>query len=304
VTARNAQNGIGLFGARASYLGDNDVSENSGWGIHLWRASHNVIVRNRAHHNVRCESPVYRRGCDSAGILLRHQSDSNLVADNDLTWSGDGFFLSGQQGMVRASAGNVVLRNDASFAYHNGFESTFSPGNVFVENRADSADYGFWLGYSTGNIVHGNTVLGSRRTGIAIEHGSSNTISKNVIMGGRIGIQLFIRDAGGPASRDYLVSDNVLGDLEVGITLEQTRGVRMRGNTFDGVEEGIVADSAARDAQVTGNLFLRAQRWFINAPELTAGSNFWATRTAEEAMARVKGRITVTPWFPASALGY
>ena len=54
VTARNGQNGIGLFGARGSYVGDNDVSENSGWGIHLWRASHNVIVRNRAHHNVRC----------------------------------------------------------------------------------------------------------------------------------------------------------------------------------------------------------------------------------------------------------
>jgi parallel beta-helix repeat protein len=304
VTARNGQNGIGLFGARGSYVGDNDVSENSGWGIHLWRAAHNVIVRNRAHHNVRCESPVYRRGCDSAGILLREQSDSNLVADNNLTWSGDGFFLSGQQGLVRPSAGNVVLRNDASFAYHNGFESTFSPGNVFIENRADSADYGFWLGYSTGTTVTGNTVLGSRRVGIAIEHGSANTISQNVIMGGQAGIQLFIRDTAGPASRDYLVSENVLSDLARGVVLEKTAGVRVRGNTFDGVGEGLVADSMARDAQVTGNLFLRAQRWFITAPELTAGSNYWATKSAAEALARVNGRITVVPWLPASALGY
>lgn len=304
VTARNGQNGIGLFGARGSYVGDNDVSENSGWGIHLWRASHNVIVRNRAHHNVRCESPLYRRGCDSAGILLREQSDSNLIADNNLTWSGDGFFLSGQQGLVRPSAGNVVLRNDASFAYHNGFESTFSPGNVFVENRADSADYGFWLGYSTGTTVTGNTVLGSRRVGVAIEHGSANTISQNVIMGGQTGIQLFMRDTAGPASRDYLVSENVLSDLARGVVLEKTAGARIRGNTFDGVGEGIVADSVARDAQVTGNLFLRAQRWFISAPDMTAGSNYWATRTAEEARARVNGRITIVPWLPASALGY
>jgi parallel beta-helix repeat protein len=124
------------------------------------------------------------------------------------------------------------------------------------------------------------------------------------VIGRPAGIQLFIRDTAGPASRDYLVSDNVLADLARGIVLERSAGVRIRGNTFDGVGEGIVADSAARDAQVTGNLFLRAQRWFISAPELTAGSNYWATRTAEEARARVNGRITVVPWFPASALGY
>jgi parallel beta-helix repeat protein len=304
VTARNGQNGIGLFGARSGYVGDNDVSENSGWGIHLWRASHNVIVRNRAHHNVRCESPVYRRGCDSAGILLREQSDSNLIADNRLTWSGDGFFLSGHRPQLRPSVGNVVLRNDASFAYHNGFEATFSPGNVFVENRADSADYGFWLGYSTGTTVHGNTILGSRQAGIAVEHGSANTISDNVIIGGQVGIHLFAADTTGPASRDYLVSDNVLAELDRGVVLERTTGARVRGNTFDGVGEGLVADSAARDAQVTGNLFLRAQQWFISAPELTAGSNFWATRTVEEARARVNGKITILPWLPASALGY
>ena len=67
VSARHAQNGIGLIGATASYIADNDVSENSGWGIHLWASSRNVVVRNQAHHNVRCESPAYRRGCDSAG---------------------------------------------------------------------------------------------------------------------------------------------------------------------------------------------------------------------------------------------
>src|SRR5690606_10712334 len=39
ITANSAQNGIGLFEARESFIADNDVSNNSGWGIHLWRSS-------------------------------------------------------------------------------------------------------------------------------------------------------------------------------------------------------------------------------------------------------------------------
>ena len=304
VSARQAQNGIGLIEARGSYVADNDVSANSGWGIHLWASSHNVLVRNEAHHNVRCESPVYRRGCDSAGILLRERSDSNLVADNDLTWSGDGFFLSGQPGYVRPSQGNMVLRNDGSSAYHNAFESTFSHGNVFLENRADSADYGFWLGYSTGNTVQGNIVLGSRSVGIAIEHGSSNRLLSNVVMGGKAGIQLFIRDPAGPQSRDYVIDDNVIAGVDRALVLEHTVHARVRGNTFDDLNEALVADSAGRGTQVSGNIFLRAQRWFIVAPALVAGSNYWATASEADAARRVSGEIVVTPWFPASMAGY
>jgi len=304
ILAKNAQNGIGLINARGSYIADNDVSNNSGWGVHLWASSQNVIVRNEAHHNVRCESPAYRRGCDSAGILLREQSDSNLVADNDITWSGDGFFLSGQPGYVRPSQGNMVLRNDGSSAYHNAFESTFSHGNVFLENRADSSDYGFWLGYSTGTTVQGNIVLGSRSVGIAIEHGSANRLLSNVVMGGKTGIRLFIRDSAGPVSRDYVIDDNVIAGVGRGISLERTAHARVRGNTFDNLDEGLVADSTGREAQVSGNVFLRAQRWFIVAPSLVAGSNYWATATEADAVRRVQGDIIVTPWFPASAAGY
>jgi parallel beta-helix repeat protein len=304
VSARHAQNGIGLIDARATYVADNDVSENSGWGIHLWASPQNVIVRNQADHNVRCESPAYRRGCDSAGILLRELSDSNLVADNDMTWSGDGFFLSGQPEFVRPSRGNMVLRNDGSSAYHNAFESTFSPGNVFLENRADSSDYGFWLGYSTGTTIQGNIVLGSRSVGIAIEHGSANRLLSNIVMGGKTGIKLFTRDSAGPASRDYVIDDNVIAEVARGLVLERTAHARVRGNTFDGLDEGLVADSTARDAQVTGNVFLRVQRWFIVAPALTAGSNYWATATEAEAVARVRGAVVVIPWFPASITGY
>jgi parallel beta-helix repeat protein len=304
VVARSAQNGIGLFNVRNAYLADNDVSRNSGWGIHLWKSSRNTIVRNQAAENVRCESKTYSRGCDSAALLLRQQSDSNTISDNDLTRSGDGFFLSGHRPLVQPSVGNLVFRNDASGAYHNAFESTFSWNNQFVDNRADSSDYGFWLGYSSANSVRGNTIVGSRSAAIAIEHGRENAISANVVIGGRIGIHLFAPQADGDASRGYRVDDNTLAKLEQAVVLENTTRVRLRGNLFDGVTEGLVVDGAGRDTEVVGNVFLRASRSFVRAPELTAGHNFWGTSTPEAAAAKVSGNVTITPWRSATDAGY
>ena len=53
-----------------------------------------------------------------------------------------------------------------------------------------------------------------------------------------------------------------------------------------------------------GNVFLRAARWFIDAPDLVAGGNYWATADASRAAAQVRGRVSVLPWKPASAAGY
>jgi parallel beta-helix repeat protein len=304
VTARRAQNGIGLFGARGTYLADNDVSDNSGWGIHLWRASHSTIVRNRAHHNVRCETPAYSRGCDSAALLLREQSDSNVVADNDLRYSGDGFFLSGHRPRVKPSVGNLVVRNDATGSPHNAFESTFSWGNSFIDNRADSSGYGFWLGYSSNNVVRGNSIIGARQAGIAIEHGSDNTVAANVIIGGPVGIHLFAPNQGHEPSRGYRVDDNLLARTGRGVVLEATSRAQLRGNVFDGVVDGIVVDSAASGVVVLQNVFLRASGSFITAPRLDAGHNYWATPDADSAEKAVRGKVTIKPWQPAAAAGY
>lgn len=304
VVARGAQNGIGLFGARGSHIADNDVSENTGWGIHLWRSAQNTIVRNRAHHNARCETPAYSRGCDSAALLLREQSDSNLVADNDLRYSGDGFFLSGHRPQLKPSVGNVVIRNDATGAYHNAFESTFSWGNSFIENRADSSAYGFWLGYSAGTLVRGNTILGSKRAAIAIEHGTDNALAANVIIGAPVGIHLWAPIRGGQASRGYRVDDNLIAQAEQGIVLEQTTRAQLRGNVFDGVGDGLVADSAGGRTVLLHNVFLRASGSFVTAPELDAGHNFWATPDADSAEKAVKGKVNVKPWRAAADAGY
>ncbi len=304
VIARGSQNGIGLFDTRESWVADNDVSGNSGWGIHLWQSARNTIVRNVANHNVRCESASYRRGCDSAALLLRQESDSNLIADNDLSWSGDGFFLSGQRPQLLPSLGNMVIRNDAAHAWHNAFEATFSAWNTFLENRADSADYGFWLGYSRGSVVRGNIILGTRSAGIAIEHGGENELAENTIIGGDIGVHLFAPRVGDETSTDYRVDDNTIAKVRQGIVLEQTTRARLRGNLFDGVEDAVVADSAASGSELSSNVFLSARRWLIDAVSLDAGSNFWGQTDAEAVRRQLRGRVNLLPFRPARDAGY
>jgi parallel beta-helix repeat protein len=304
VIARDAQNGIMLSSVRRSQLLDNDVSDNSGWGISLWRSSRNALLRNRATHNVRCEGDSYSRGCDSAALLIRQRSDSNVIADNDLRWSGDGFFLSGHQPGLEPSVGNLVIRNDASHAYHNAFEATWSWGTTFLENRADSSAYGFWLGYSTGAIVRGNTAIGSREVAIAIEHGSDNEIAGNILIGGKDGIRLFTSSPSGPPSRGYRVDDNTVSRFGRGLVLQGTTQARVRGNVFDGDNESLVADVAARDAVVQGNIFLRPGRFYVIAPELNAGGNFWGSASEEATGEKVSGNVVLAPWSSASSAGY
>lgn len=304
VVARGSQNGIGLFESREAWVADNDVSQNSGWGIHLWKSSRNTIVRNNASRNARCESRSYSRGCDSAAILLREASDSNLIGDNDLTWSGDGFFLSGHRPMVGPSIANLVYRNDASHAYHNAFEATFSSWNVFLENHADSAAYGFWLGYSRGSTVRGNIILGSSEAAIAIEHGGENAISENTIIGGAVGIRLFAPDPEGESSTFYRVDDNTIAKVGRGVVLEQTTRVKLRGNLFDGVEDALVVDSAGADTELAGNVFLQARRWLIDAVQLDAGGNYWGARDPATVSRQLRGRVTIQPFLQARDAGY
>jgi parallel beta-helix repeat protein len=301
VSAKGAQNGIALVEARETYLADNDVSGNSGWGIHLYRASRNIIARNAAAHTVRCPSS---NDCGAAAILVREGSDSNTIFENNLTASSIGLLLTGQPPFTRASVGNLIYRNDASKAGESGFVAAFGWATTFLENRADSAVNGFRLDHLNGSTLRGNTVIGARSTAILAEHGRDNTIESNTLVDARVGILVAAPRPGKAKSSGYRIDDNVVGGAEQGIVLQATTGSRVRGNLFDGVGDGLLVDGAGHATEVTGNVFLRARGWFIEAPDLAAGGNFWATADAAAASARVKGRISVLPWRSATAAGY
>ncbi len=302
VTARGSQNGISLLEARESYLADNDVSGNSGWGIQLWRASRNVIVRNLADHTVRCAPPA--ADCGAAAILIREGSDSNTVGDNDLTGSSIGLRLGAGHAGERASRSNLIYRNTASEAAGAGFSIGSAWNALLLDNRADSSAFGFQLLSAAGCTIRGNTVIGARTAAIAGEHSADILIESNVLLEAPVGVLVSAPRAGGPPSRGYRIDDNVITRIAQGIVLQETSGSRLRGNVLDGVGDGIVVDGAGHATEVTGNVFLRTSGWFIDAPDLAAGGNYWATADASAAAARVRGRVSVLPWRPASVAGY
>jgi Right handed beta helix region len=162
---------------------DNVFAFNSALGIGMYRSDRNVIVRNRVDYNVRGYSHGwYRRGQDSAGILMYEQSSYNIVAWNSVTHSGDGLFLwAGQHTMDTGEGGandNLFFANDFSFAPTNGIEATFSR-NRFVANIVEGNDHGVWGGYSFESAIEGNC-FARNRVAIAIEHGQENRILRNV----------------------------------------------------------------------------------------------------------------------------
>ena len=217
---------------------DNNFSYNSGLGVGLYRSSDNLIVRNSIDFNIRGYSHgFYRRGQDSAGILLYEQSNNNIVALNSATHGGDGLFLwAGNYTMNTGQGGandNVFYANDFSFAPANGMEATFSR-NTFVANIAEGNDYGLWGGYSFDSRIVANC-FANNRYGIAIEHGQQNSVVANRFLGDSTAIRLWgdsiqPSDWGYPKhrdtrSRDYLIDRNVYVGVPRKFQLANSSGV-------------------------------------------------------------------------------
>lgn len=195
-TVRKSQNGIVLDNVQNSKIYDNDCSFLSGWGLAMWRSSHNVISRNAFDFCVRgYKHKVYNRGQDSAGILMFEQCNENIIAENSVTHGGDGIFgfagldamgedwynneierLRNETGKIdvenlvtipdniiqqcknKGNNNNLIINNDLSDAVAHGLEMTFSFGNHIIGNNlSGNAICGIWGGYSQGTLITGNT---------------------------------------------------------------------------------------------------------------------------------------------------
>ncbi|HEV8263586.1 MAG TPA: NosD domain-containing protein [Gemmatimonadales bacterium] len=256
--AVQGMNGLMLVRSDHMAIRDNEFSFNSGLGIGLYRSSDDTIVHNRIDYDVRGYSHrFYRRGQDSAGLLMFEQSSRNVVAYNSITHGGDGLFLwAGQSTMDSGTGGandNLFVGNDFSFAPANGMEATFSR-NTFVANRAAGNDYGLWAGYSFESRIVGNDFSGNR-VGIAIEHGQDNLIVANRFLGDSTAIRLWAdsiepSEWGYPKhhdtrSRDYRVADNVFVRNRVAIRAARTSGLVVTHNRWVAVDSvGVLGDTA------------------------------------------------------------
>ncbi len=336
---RDGQNGLLLTRCKRARIYDNDFSFNSGWGIGLYRSSHAVIASNHCDFCVRGFSyGTYRRGQDSAGILLFEQSSHNLIVGNSATHSGDGLFLyAGHETTQRTGTGgcdgNVVHGNDFSYAVANGIEATFSVDNVFVRNRCDHCDHGIWAGYSARSFFGGNLITRSTTAGISIEHGQANRIVHNTITGGGIGIHLwwdhdkaFVDGVFG-AKRDTSSSKNVILGNDITSTQTALKLVRdtettIRWNQLHAYQTLFELGAGTRLGAVEQNLFRGMRSTARPAPVLARGAGVadwalppknqrrgqltapsgWDLASVEEAMALVRPppRLPESPKVPGS----
>ncbi len=238
VTVEQGMNGLMMTRTDSMLVWNNTFSYNSGVGIGLYRSSDNRLMHNRVDYDVRGYSHgFYRRGQDSAGILVFEQSCRNEVAFNSVTHGGDGFFLwAGQQTMDSGAGGandNVLFRNDFSHAPTNGIEVTFSR-NVIVGNRIEENDHGIWGGYSYESLIASNS-FAANRIGIAIEHGQDNAIVDNSFKGDSTGVRLWWNklepsDWGYPKhrdtrSRDYGIGSNRVDHVRTWLRVDNTQRV-------------------------------------------------------------------------------
>lgn len=219
--ANQCQNGLMLVNSNRNRVIGCDFSYTSGWGLAMWNASDNLICWNQADFVNRPWGGGW--GGDSSGFTLASDCNRNVIAYNSFTHGGDGYFLAtenvgydaqGKYFTKGACNENVVAFNDGSWSPHNAFESTFAIDNVYYHNWANESDYGFWLGYSTKNIVRDNQIVGSHGDGIATEHGADNWYVNNVIdRSGGAAIHLWAgtgeRSAQTPSTRNHIVGNKI-----------------------------------------------------------------------------------------------
>lgn len=269
------QNGISLFHCDRCLIENNQASDNSGWGISLYHTCRTTIRNNVANDCTRIAWGY--NGGDAANLLMVVSSCENTVVDNTFLRGGDGVFISGFSYLdgPQPNNDNYFARNDCSGSPNNGFEATFSQGNVFEDNISNNCNYGYWLGYSSTNAVRGNRVDRCTTAGVAIEHGHDNLVENNQFSQDGKAVWLWTDEDGGlvryyPECKDShtsTVRNNAITRCPIGILCEAydadraSYGHTISGNTLEANQEGIrlfntrqttVRSNLVRDSIIVG----------------------------------------------------
>jgi parallel beta-helix repeat protein len=210
--ANRVWDGLNLVEADDNLIEDNDFSECSNTCAKLWKSSRNKILRNNLSYGLRIDrgaGEVHAR--DSTGVLIETGSDENYWYQNDITHGGDGLFIRPLNRWV--SRGNVFVENDTSYANNNCVES-WSPGNIFIRNKANHGSYGFWLGGSDQTVLIGNEAAFNGLT-----NGFHNAPEPGFRHGGIVIV-------GGPSSHTRIEGNDVHDNNGAGIAFRGDTGSR------------------------------------------------------------------------------
>jgi parallel beta-helix repeat protein len=273
---QHQMNGLLSYRCRRLRVRRNNASCNSGFGIHLYETCDSSFEENWVDYCNRYQprdrgKPMVgvgatgHMGADATGFLIVYRSCRNVFRRNSARCGGDGVFLAGRNHQAEGVAcnDNLFEENDCSLSPNIGFEATFSSGNIFRNNWADRCNFGFWLGYSSRNVLEGNRMLHNRQAGIAAEHAVGFEVRRNDFQNNGTGILLWTRyvkayyeSAGNNLTvRDWLIEHNKFYRNGTGIAIlaDKDHGIRPVAESEAGRPELRPRDNVIRHNDIQDN---------------------------------------------------
>jgi parallel beta-helix repeat protein len=250
--------GIDLWYSSDNNTITGNTIDNNGDGISLEYSSDNTITGNTIRDN------------NDDGIELWYSSDSNTITGNTIDNNGDGISLSGSsdntiKDNVFQSNGIVIygyilehwtshtiennIANGRPIRYYKNTENVNVSGNTaqvilancsnfMIQNlNLSNIDIGIQLGFSSDNMITGNTITGNNYDGIRLDYSSDN----NMITGNTI------RDnnddgIGLEDSSDNTITGNDIDKNKKGINLKDASYNLIAGNNVSNNGHGMVLD--------------------------------------------------------------
>lgn len=238
---QHQMNGLLTYHCRNLVVQKNLANYCSGWGFHLYDTQDSLFEDNCADFCCRWQPRGERHGhmgADAAGFLILYHSSRNTFRRNLARMGGDGFFLGGLTPHFEAVPcnDNLFEENDGSWSPNIAFEATFSAGNIFRKNHANHCNYGFWLGFSSLNVIEENTLIDNARAGIAVENGFGFQVRRNLFQASDHGILLWSKHIPeflkpvphNTTSYDWTIEDNTFSSnyKAIRIAANQDHGIR------------------------------------------------------------------------------
>ncbi len=244
--------GVALYQCDTAMIYNNVMNWNCGFGVRLNFTDNCWVHHNDLSHVNRETDPS-----DCAAILLI-VSNHNLVEYNDLSYSGDGVFL-GQYQYSQIPNNNQFYHNYCDFSPHNAIEATFADGNIYRYNSCNYSMYGFWLGYSFNSFIDSNEVIGNQTTGIAIDRGFGNTLTRNIIKENPVGLDLWegdnISGYENQFSHDYFIYNNLFEGNDKAIQAKKTEHLVAKDNHFLNNRSDFYFEGDSYNDTITSNKF-------------------------------------------------
>jgi parallel beta-helix repeat protein len=140
-------------------------------------------------------------------------------------------------------------------------------------------------------MVDSNEVIGNQYSGIAIDRGYNNTITKNIISENPNGIELWEGDGIPPYqnqySKDYFIYDNHIEGNSLALKAENTEHLVFKNNSVEYNNNGILLSGDTTEDTISGNSFVNTCFYHVenqSSADIYAIDNSWGF-TDEELIA-------------------